>query len=316
MKRAGIPSIPGIRLMLVLALGIGVAACDSVSNTMDQASPEVQGATANRLAGELRLAARQVEALAPALSRVDDREPGALWRAAAALQQTLNADQKEQLLARAQRPGAGDRPMTGRRQRGGLRDSSALSALTDEQRAAVREAMEAHHTAMQTLMQQRKAGDIDEAAFREQARVLRDALSATLAPILPEGMRPPAGAMRPEGPRGARSGDGPRLDPAMREEATAAMVEALGLTPEQQEQLAALRETQRKEMEALRASHAAGDRDAAREAFDALRDRHRTAVDGIYTDAQRETIALHRALLFEARPDAGPRAAHRRGKGR
>ncbi|MDZ4698783.1 MAG: hypothetical protein SH809_03660 [Rhodothermales bacterium] len=105
------------------------------------------------------------------------------------------------------------------------------------------------------------------------------------------------------GERGAfRRGD--RSDGAGRaEQMTAAMVDVLGLTAEQQQQLKALRESQRGQMEAMRDATPA---DSTRRAsFMAMRETHRAAMEAILTEAQRETIAIHRALLFSAHEPSG-----------
>ena len=228
----------------VLVVALALAGCDSVSNTMDATGPAATNPAVARLVDDLDLNPRQVEALQPVLNDLGERSPGALWKAAAGLQQTLTAEQKSKLMERTSNEGRGP-AMAGRSRQdgagpegmrrgrhGGARDSSAAAG--------------------------------ERGAFRRGGR--------------------PDGAGRAE-------------------EMTAAMVEALGLTAEQQEQLKALRESQRQQMEAMREAMPA---DSTRRAtFMGLRDSHRAAMESILTEAQRETIAIHRALLVGAREPNG-----------
>lgn len=229
---------------VVLIVALALAGCDSVSNTMDASGPAATNPAVARLVDDLELNPRQVEALQPVLNDLGERSPGALWKAAAGLQQTLTAEQKAKLMERTSKEGRGP-AMAGRSRQdgagaegmrrgrhGGARDSSATAG--------------------------------ERGAFQRGGR-----------------------------PDGAGRG----------EEMTAAMVEALGLTAEQQEQLKTLREGQRKQMEAMREAMPADS--TRREAFMALRDAHRTAMESILTDAQREIIAIHRALLAGAREPNG-----------
>jgi uncharacterized protein YceK len=232
------------RTSLVLVVVLVLAGCDSVSNTIDASGPAATNSAAARLAEELELNPRQVEALQPVLDNPGERSPGALWKAAAGLQKTLTAEQKSRLMERAREEGRGP-AMAGRS--GRLRPEGTRP---------------------------------DGNGRRVQHGTARDSSDAT-------GQR---GVFR----RGDRPGGAGRT-----EEMTAAMVDALGLTEEQQDQLKALRESHRGQMDAMREATPADS--THRDSFIALRETHRAAMDAILTEAQRETIAIHHALLFSAR---------------
>jgi hypothetical protein len=297
MKRAHAMTLCWLNVGLFLLLVLAGAGCDTVSGSMDAGAPEAPGRATARLVDELSLDERQLESLEPALRALESRTPGALWLTAARLQETLNLEQKKRLFARsAAREEAGPRGRFGP-----PRDSSVLASLSEDQRARLRGAMEAHRDSMRVLFRLKRDGLLDEATFRRREEELLARTDSALSALLPPEARERLAAGRIR--RGGRPAGVPENDirrRGSRDSMPQAMIDALGLTEDQQARWKALHEAHRAEWEAWRASVGDGAREEHRAALDTMRERHRAALDEILTDSQRETVAIFRALWVGA----------------
>ena len=96
-----------------------------------------------------------------------------------------------------------------------------------------------------------------------------------------------------------------------------ARVAALDLSTDQQTALKALQEAHRAEAEALieQARSGDADREALRESFREMRERHQAAHNALLTPAQQETVMIHNALIARAMMSRakGERNGHRGG---
>lgn len=319
----------GITWMILAGMLTMLTACDSTNAMLE---PEASSSTdlPAAIATKLELTGQQSQRLKDAIEKREGT-PGALWFTAAELQQTLTASQKETLLA-----GLEDRPMRPMRKRMGRRhNADSLEAsgrgfarekmmadlgLTDDQKEQLETLQTQHREQIKTLVEQRRQGDFDAETIRTQMKAMRESMHASLEQILTpeqleklEGNRPQMGE---EGRRFGRRTRGQaenrtRATGFDREEVSAAMIEALGLTQAQQEALKQQREASREAVKALRekAREESTDREAVMESFNTLREQQQEEAQAIFTADQLEIIQIHRALTSELRKSRAEKAS-------
>jgi len=247
-----------------------------------------------------------------ARSRDQEPEPGAAWYAAAELQTILSSDQIAALgnrlenspgrirMERGERSGnrdgarehsgAGSRP--GGKLSGGGHGYAWLD-LTEQQQAQIQAILESHQAEIQALREDLRASDLSPDEMRSRAEAVREAVRAEIEPLLTQEQRDRL-QEREAGLEQRREAAMEKREVARQrgEAEHAAMVDALGLTDAQIEQMEELRQ----------------DRGAHREAF-----------AEILTDDQLEVVAVHRALeahrFRTGRPDGHARGAGRRSGG-
>jgi Spy/CpxP family protein refolding chaperone len=311
-----------IRATLILTglAAFGVASCGGEDAPTEPAGGSVvsEGLLADTdLAGRLDeltqalgLSDEQLEAIQEVAARHGDREnePGAAWYVAAELQAILSSDQVSELdglqaaararsrMERGARSATGDsardRQGTGARSFGrtpGGGNGFAWLDLTEEQATQVEAVLESHRAEMQALREQLRSGDLSPEEMRSKAEAVREAIRAEIEPLLTQEQRARLEERQTGLERDRESAAERREVARQRGEAQhAAMVDALGLTEAQIDQLADLRQ----------------DRGAHREAF-----------AEILTDEQLEVVTVHRALVAH-RFHSGRRGGHDRGAGR
>ena len=224
-----------------------------------------------------------------------------------AFQALLSDEQKTQLeefwASRAQhraersegrRLGRGGQGRRGREGWGvGLRSALEVTDTQKEQLTALREQ---HWAAMQALRQDREASREDIQALWQQHREACQALLSDEQKAQLEELRAERAQLRAERPEGWRSGSGRRgRGMRMSGEGPLAAFRGVELTDEQRTKIQDLRTAFREEMQGLRES---GTLD--RETFQAMRQQHREAVEGILTGSQPEATALLEAATKPA----------------
>lgn len=308
-----------VSIVCSVLLVFAVAACDTTNVASDQDVSGNLDIPAAALIEGLDLSNSEAQQVAEIMSKYDTQEPGRLWYVASELQETLTEDQKESLISsvnneevRQRTTRTRTRGQRGQLQRGGLDELE--NPLTEEQKEELKALREEQRTGMKALIKERRADTLSEEAFKAQMEEAREQMRAELENILTEEQLSEWQARRDEvqenrgtrgnrtkgtrvrGQRGARGGDG-----ELREEFQAAMIDALELTPEQQEQLKVVREELRSEMEELRGQFDRDNPEEAREAMKSLSESAKEQSNEVFTEAQRETIAIHRALMHEVR---------------
>lgn len=265
------------------------------------------GSAIGELTKSLGLSDEQVTAIQELAAQHADQEraPGAAWYAAAGLQTILSSDQisaiDTQLAAARSRirmerdERSTTREGTGDRSRPGARSSRGMSGqghgyawldLTEEQQAQIEAVLESHRAEFQALREELRGSDLPRDEMRSRAEAVREAIRAEIEPLLTQEQR--------DRLQEREAGLEERREAAMQnreagrqrgEAEHAAMVDALGLTDAQIEQMESLRQ----------------DRGAHREGF-----------GDVLTDDQQEVVTLHRALVAHRFRAAGPEG---RGRG-
>ena len=249
------------------------------------------GSVIGELTKSLGLSDEQVSAIQELAAQHEDQEraPGAAWYAAAELQTILSSDQistiDTQLAAARSRI----------RSRPGARSSRGMSGqghgyawldLTEEQQAQIQAVLESHRAEFQSQREEARGSDLSRDELRSRAEAVREAIRAEIEPLLTQEQR--------DRLQEREAGLEERREAAMKNREAArqrgeaehsAMVDALGLTDTQIEQMESLRQ----------------DRGAHREGF-----------GEILTDDQQEVVTLHRALVAHRFRAAGPEG---RGRG-
>ena len=323
----------------LLALGLAaflfvftLAACgDSnfVTNTDDEATSTELTDLAARLSTDLGLSIEQTNRVNDLLAVSGDEkpEPGHLWTVAAELQQTLTDEQKARLFEnveqrraefaegrqgrRFNRDGQGqgrrsnrDGQGQGRRfQRQGENGWSFLNDfLTPEQQEAMKTLREANRAEMKTLVEARQNGSLTDEDFREQAKALREANREAMQNLLTDEQKATLEQKHEEMKA--------RVE-AHKDDATAARVEALGLTADQEVALAEMRQAHRAEAKTLIERAHAGDldRETVRTEMQTLREANKAALADVLTPEQIEITDIHNAL----RGSIAARRSGRRG---
>ena len=312
------------RFAVALAAGLLVSATASAQPARPAGGHADLGARLDRIATALDLGADQRAALDAVADRYADADRPALWQAAADVEAVLTDAQVEALRAQVRdrlealrdgrggdraRPGRRDRAGQGRAGRGGRpgragqgrpaqdRQGDRAGRLSDEQREAVREVREAYRPRFEALRASFRDGDLSAGAFAVQRRALREALGDDLRAVLP------AETVARFDDREAR-----------REAEREAREQALGLTAEQRDALAALRLDRLREAAARPAPTsrpARGERPTREERqarSEQVRERReavRAEIDAILTTDQRDVLDLHRALAAGGRGRMG-----------
>lgn len=315
-----------LSILLGLMLTLLVSACDTTNVATDQditGSLDVPAAT---IIDGLDLSSSDAQQVADIMSKYDQQQPGRLWYVSAELQQTLSEDQKAALIASVDEDQTGVRRRRAGRQgergvgkRGGFENLS--NPLTDGQKEQLKAFREEHSASVKALIEQRRAGTLSEDDFKAQMQGAREAMREALADILTEEqlselqerketMQEKRGAgedaegeARIRGRRGNRSGDRGSANRGGldRGDIQAAMVDALELSTEQQEQLKQVREELKAQMEELRGQFDRDNPEAAKESMQALHASAKEKQEAILTETQTEVVAIHKALSHEVR---------------
>ena len=287
----------------LLMLGLVFSGCDTLSGTSSDTDTAARTASddpttvVDEFAETADLSSEQTQALQDIVERYsgDDQEPEASWQMAADLQAELTSEQIDRLVEAAReqhvrRRGGHDGPRRWRRGGKGFGAMSQLD-LTDEQKASLKEIHEKYRGQMRALFEERKEGSFDD-TDREELEGLRQQMREEVRSVFTEEQLQQLESMREEHRErmGARREDWKEH----REAAHAAMVEALGLTDEQQAQLKELRADAPK---GRHRGHHGGE--GARE-----------ALSSVLTADQLETIRLHRVVRMHLA------AAHWQGESR
>ena len=268
------------------------------------------GSAINELTESLGLSDEQQAAIQELAARSADRasEPGAAWFAAAELQTILSSDQIAALDSRlatargrvrmergersATRDGAGERSRAGARSSGRMSGGGSGYAwldLTEEQQAQIQAVLESHRAELQQLREELRDSDLSRDEMRNRAEAARETIRAEIEPLLTQDQRDRLQEREAGLEERREAATEKRAAARQRGEAEhAAMVDALGLTDAQIEQMELLRQ----------------DRGA-----------HREALGEILTDEQQEVVVLHRALAANRFRAAGSEG-HGHGAGR
>ena len=322
------------------------SACDSSNGLLESGAADSDLApSVATLSEQLQLTESQSEEINAVLAKRGENEPGTLWYVAAELQSTLTDDQKTELFENMQEAREGTRAQGQRgraaRFRGqGEHFEDLFADLSDEQKAELKTLREAQREKMKALVEQRREGTLDETSMKEAAEQLRSEMEEQLAGILTdeqlaafkeaqaersekmearrEMMKERFGDANSGERNGRRGRHAGRLDENTREAFTAAKIDALGLTEEQQSSIEAFRAEQKEKAQALfeEIKENGGDRDAVREQVETLRDESKSQMEEILTQDQLETITIHRALAFKAMKNRTDGAKGKRGNRR
>ena len=290
--------------LFFILLGGSLIACETVTSATHEETTTEEHNTPATLISLQEMAsaiASDVDAspqdLQNALSDHQPRwgQPGILWYVAATLQERLTPEQKERLLRRAHRLAQ----KAQRERRAQLRKFFSRPAhrlpvwriLTDDQRPAFRELWQRYRQAFRTLAEQLRTEAISREEFLRQALALREAFREELDNLLTDEQK-----QRLEERRDARQERREERMDAIRD----AMIEALGLTPEQVEALESLHETQKETRRELFEQFKNGDLtlEQLKEALQALREQRQQTLEEILTPEQLETFKIHRALVI------------------
>ena len=316
---------------LLAMLMITLAACDS--STAPDAEQELAALSADALEVDLTqslsLSNEQQNDIQGVRNRFDgqEHEPGYLWTLAAELQATLTDEQKQELFDRTTRdrgdicesgrfgdmgegPGGFGLPRPGGFMGGhgyGFNGGgSCLSGvLTDEQSAAIDALRETLRTEVDALREARRAGTLEQEAFREQLQALLDALKADIDALLTDEQRDAIEACRAE-----RQAEREAEREARRAADRAAMSDALGLTADEETAIFALLDNHKAEVQDLLQQFqdqliACTDFQAA---ITDLKAAHDESLQALLDDTQWEIVLIHRALSSRMR-------GHGRGHG-
>ncbi len=308
MGRVGIGNRGGrSRGALVLAglAAFGLAACGGEDTPTEPVGGSVVstdlladadlGSAIGELTKSLGLSDEQVSAIQDLAAQHEEQEraPGAAWYAAAELQTILSSDQistiDTQLAAARSRI----------RSRPGARSSRGMSGqghgyawldLTEEQQAQIQAVLESHRAEFQSQREEARGSDLSRDELRSRAEAVREAIRAEIEPLLTQEQRDRLQEREADLEERREAAMKNREAARQRGEAEhSAMVDALGLTDAQIEQMESLRQ----------------DRGAHREGF-----------GEILTDDQQEVVTLHRALVTHRFRASGPEGRGRGGAGR
>ncbi len=319
-------------------------ACDSSNALLESgdSSADLAPSVAN-LSENLSLTEVQSQEISEVIAKRGENQPGTLWYVAAELQSSLTEDQKEALFAKIDQAkeriqAQGKQQRRFKQKRGDM--SEILGDLSDEQKAELKALREGQRETMKALVEQRRAGELDEEAMRAAASEIRAEMEEKLKEVLTEeqfavfkaaqeeraesrearrenmqARRGESGETARGSRRGRRAG---RFGDDAREEFSAAKIEALGLTDEQQASIETLRAEQKEKAQALfeGVKENGGDREAIREQVEQLREESKSEMAEILTEDQLETITIHRALAFQAKKNRSEGAQGKRGQRR
>ncbi len=300
-------------------------ATDALDQTTTSAASEADlSVVFGDLTDGLGLSDDQIEAVRSILEeyRGQGRQSGALWYAAADLQDILSSEQIEALLARqaelraearAGRGGMGGRFGDRSERHGGFRGHGSETGsgqrglhgegldLSDEQIAEAEQIRESFEPQLEEIRDGVRSGSITREEAMTRMEAIREAMHEALAGILTEEQLARLEELRAEAET-RRDAMRSQWEEG-REAGRAAMIAALDLTDEQVAAIEALKETSR------------GEGRPSPEEAEARREEHRQALLDILSDDQEEIWSLHGALsqVF-ARHQARVREADGSGK--
>ena len=301
-------------------LMITLAACDSgtASDAEQELAAEAAAALEAELTQTLTLTSEQQGDVRGVMNRHEgqEHEPGFLWTLAAELQASLTDEQKQELFDRTTQdrgdicesgrfgdmgegPGGFGLPRPGGFLGGhgyGFNGGGSClnDVLTDEQNDAIAALRDAFRAEVEALREQRRAGTLEQEAFREQLQALLEALQADIDALLTDTQRDAIEACRAE--REAER-------EARREADRAAMSAALGLSADVEAAVFALLDDHKAEVQALMTEFQDGV--ISCEDFQAtisdLKAAHDESLQALLDDTQWEIVLIHRALSSRMR---------------
>ncbi len=303
--------------ILVIAMTV-LAACDS-GTANAQLQDDSLNTEVNALTQSLSLSSAASNQVMNAFAKHEGKDPGYLWYVAAELQENLTPEQKAKLMERRRgqqgRMGKGRRGGQGRGMRGqgrmgqgrgngqgcagqgcmreprmgGEQGAFGMGAgpldelLTQEQKDAITALRGTFRTDMQAL---RAKDNLSAEALRAEVKTLRVALRNDIQALLTDEQKAELQAQREEkaAERQARI-----------EADRAVAAEVLGLTAEQHTGLEALRNTHYATRNMVREKIRNGET-IDRDAMQAQREAHQSALANILDERQLEIVQIHRAL--------------------
>lgn len=324
------------RLLPLFLIGmLAFSACDSAltENRSDNLAATSLDDYASTLNDELGLTNDQYQTLRNTMARYEDREPGALWRVAADLQETLTDEQKERLLSfngpfggpnqgqgfrQGQRggphggpgsPGMGSPGMGGPGMRGqGMQQGPGAGALfdllTDEQKAQIEELHTAFRAEVEPLHDALREGTLSREDFRTQVQALHEELKAAVEALLTDEQKAELERLREERMQGREE---------RQAEAKAVRDDVLGLDAATSSMFDAAIEAHRDEVQALRGEvrgNGAIDREALHDAISELRAAYVASLGDFLDAVQLEIVQIHGALAHKM-----PKGKGARGRG-
>lgn len=284
-----------MRIVAIATLGLALSTA-----AVAQPTPE-------RLAERLSISPATATTVHEVLTQTE-RQPGAMWHAAATLSERLSPEQRAELIAASERRAAEPRPQRAERRdrperqaRDRAVPSDARQSMTEEQRTQVEALRTSHRKAMQSLRDAVEEGTVSAEEAQTQRRTTNEAMRAELREVLGEDARMPRQRRSGEARSDRRSSQPTADRSAQREAMQSARNEALGLTAEQVSAFERLEAEQRTRMQERRA--ASGERrqrgtaspEARAQAREAMQAR-RASVEAILTPEQQEVMQLHRAI--------------------
>ncbi len=310
----------------VMVMAGWLAACDGTPTELDSLSQasETTEADGSVVVGDLTDGLGLTEEQAAAVREIVEayreqgREPGALWAAAAELQDILTSEQiaaieervsqkRSEALTRGegtrgeQRTRRGDR--SGRGDQRGARDD-VIPDLSEEQRAQLEGIRESYGPQMREIREAVRDGSLSHEEARTRMEELRDAMHDEVAAILTEEQLAALEAHRAEFEARREEAKDRREQnrgewQERRQAGHEAMVEALGLSSDQVAALEALHESARGE-----------GRPSSAEEAEQRRQAHQEALWQILDDEQQEIWILHDSLrqMFSRQRSAERRA--------
>ena len=299
----------GFLSIFLLGLFLTISACDTLEQSTQPSLDEsaISAGQTERL-HDLNLTASQTGQLAELKTRYED-VPGGLWHVAAGMQATLTDSQKERLIASMEN-WRNEPPFKGLEARRGPRSGRGVAAnldLTESQKEQLQTVRQNMRDQMKALQAERRAGNLTDEEFRKQAQTYRESMHSALSDVLTADQLEKLEQERQQlqsrrGDRGQRRLERGEARSEMRQEQESAMIDALGLSEAQLEQIKALREERRAAVkssrETLRERLQAGeiDRETVREMMKEEREAARKELSEILTEEQLEIMDLHRAL--------------------
>ena len=215
---------PGFLSVMLIGLFMTIAACDTLEQST-QPSLDASAISADRtgLLNDLNLTASQTGQLTELKARYEEVS-GGLWYLAAGLQETLTDSQKEQLIA-AVESRISEQSSRGQRARRGMRPGGSRAAdldLTASQKEALKGLRENMRDQMKALRAERRAGNLTDEAFREQAGAHRESMRSALSDVLTadqlekleQGRQQMQARRGDRGQRRTERGEGPHNDSA------------------------------------------------------------------------------------------------------
>lgn len=305
--------------VVAIGLGLTATACETPTESGETQSrttgpSQDLSSAVTTIAQTAQLSEEQTERLREA-ARSYEGEPGESWYLAADLHEALSQEQIDRLMARLQErrerfrerlEARRDASENGQRWKGrrgrhgpeGLRRLEAALDLSDEQTKQIAAIRREYRARIKELFESLD-GDAPDEATREELRNLHKQMREAIGGVLTDEQREQLAKRMAEWKERRKERKEERQE--HREAVRTAMIEALGLTEEQQEQLRKLWSEARSEN--------------GRPGPPRLhRNNVREAMNGILTPEQREIFALHHVISMRARfAQKGAHRFHHRG---